>query len=411
MSLSQILDRISMGKIVVVREQLMKQAAAGKKVVRFESGDPNFDMAPHVIEAVRKAAETGKTHYIPNNGIPELRRALYDKVTRRNGIPVRSFEDLFVTNGAMHALYVTFACLLAQGDEVIVPDPMWTEVVENIKLAGGVPVRVSLHAYGEYSAEEIAKHITPKTKAIFLNTPHNPTGIVLPQQQLAAIAALAKERGLWIISDEAYEHVVYAPSRHVSIASLDGSYIDRIVSIFSCSKSYAMSGMRVGYIATTDKTLQDRLGKLLRCTINGVNSVAQWAALAAVTGPEEHLHAMQKEYQLRRDMLIEALNAVEGITVIPPQGSFFLWAQCSPELYERLGCSSADEVSEKLAREGIGSAPGSAFSERYVDALRFAFSCSTAMVEEGRWQLQRELTGEVPAAALVGSVEDHRTTV
>jgi aspartate aminotransferase len=395
LSLLQTLDHISFGKIVQIREELLKQQAGGKKVIRFESGDPNFDLAPHVLEALQRAAATGKTHYIPNAGIPELRRALFEKVTKKNGIPVRSAEDIFVTNGAMHALFVVFAALLEPGDEVIVPDPMWTEVVENVKLASGVPVRVALRREEGYvyAAEDIAKAITPKTKAIFLNSPQNPTGSVLDRDQLQAILDLAKERNLWVVSDEAYEHVIFAPSVHISIASLDPGYIHKVISIFSCSKSYAMSGLRTGYIACTDQTVQDRLQKLLRCTINGVNSTAQWAALAAITGPQDQIPMMQAEYVRRRDMLHDALASVEGVRPFKPNGSFFIWADCDRSLYEQLGVNSADDVSHFLAERGIGSAPGSAFSDRFVDSLRFAFSCATPMVTEGSALLQDALQG------------------
>jgi aspartate aminotransferase len=394
LSLIRILDHISFGKIVQIREELLKQQAAGKKVIRFESGDPNFDLAPHVLEALQRAAATGKTHYIPNAGIPDLRKALFQKVTQKNGIPIRSAEDIFVTNGAMHALYIVFASLLQEGDECIVPDPMWTEVVENIKLSGATPVRVPLlREQGYlYSAEEIAKHITPRTKAIFLNSPQNPTGAVLNREQLQAIQTLAKERNLWIVSDEAYEDVIFAPNTHISIGSLDPSYIDRTISIFSFSKSYAMSGLRVGYIATTNQELQDRLQKLLRCTINGVNSTGQWAALAAITGPQDQIPMMQAEYIKRRDILFNALAQVEGIKPFQPKGSFFIWADCDQKLYDRLGVKDADAVSHLLAEQGVGSAPGSAFSDRFTDSLRFAFSCATPMVVEGSTILQEILS-------------------
>jgi len=168
LALSSTLDEISLGKIVVIREQLLKAQAAGEKVYRFESGDPSFAVAPHVLSALKTAADEGKTHYIPNAGIPQLRTAIYHKIQQKNHISIKSEEDVFVTNGAMHALFVTFACLLEQGDEVIVPDPMWTEVVENIRLAGGVPVGIPLRFENDYAYDpaDIRKQITPQTKAI-----------------------------------------------------------------------------------------------------------------------------------------------------------------------------------------------------------------------------------------------------
>jgi len=180
------LDEISLGLIVQIRERLLKAQAAGKKVYRLESGDPNFSVAPHVLEEVNKAGAAGKTHYIPNSGIPELRKALAEKVVRKNGLVGVTDEDIFLTNGAMHALYVAFGSLLSPGDEVILPDPMWTEVAENIRLAGGVTVGVPLKAGNdfEYDTAEIEAAITPRTVAIFLITPQNPTGAVLSEQPL-----------------------------------------------------------------------------------------------------------------------------------------------------------------------------------------------------------------------------------
>ncbi len=399
MALSTILDQVSLGKIVVIREQLMKAQAAGQTVYRFESGDPSFDVAPHVLAAMQAAGAAGKTHYIPNDGIPQLRAALRDKLRKKNGIEGVAERDIFVTNGAMHALFVTFSCLLEDGDEVIVPDPMWTEVVENIKLAGGMPAPVQLRFEDgfEYDPAAIRARLTPRTKAIFLNTPHNPTGAVLSKETLLEILDIAEAHGLWIISDEAYEDVLYAGSEHHSIASLAPHYLDRIVTIHSFSKSYAMSGLRVGSITTTSPELQARIPKLLRCTINGVNSVAQWGALAALQGPQGQLEEMRAEYALRRTLLLEALEGIEGLKAFTPRGGFCVWAELGPELYARLGCGGADELSSRLAAQGLGSAPGDAFGEGCHDAIRFAFSCDTAMVREGSAALRRALLGEAAA--------------
>ncbi len=404
MSLSPILERISLGKIVVIREQLMKAQAKGQQVYRFESGDPSFAVPPHVLDAMAQAGREGKTHYIPNDGIPELRRALSAKLKAKNGLALGP-QDVFVTNGAMHALFVTFASLLDEGDEVLVPDPMWTEVVENIRLAGGVPVGVPLRFEQgfEYDVKELERRCTPRTQAIFLNTPHNPTGAVLSKATLQAIHDLAKAKGLWIISDEAYEDVLYPGQEHVSIGSLDPGYLDRVVSIYSFSKSYAMSGLRVGVIATCNETLKARIPKLLRCTINGVNSLAQWGALAALEGPQDQLPEMRKEYLLRRDLMLDALAGIDGLRAFAPRGGFCLWVQLDPGLYARLGVKDAEELSARLAEAGLGSAPGDAFGETCADAIRFAFSCDTTMVREGAPKLRAFLTGGAaaePATAL-----------
>lgn len=389
---SHLLDSLSLGKIVQIRERILKAQALGKKVYRFESGDPNFSLAPHVTLALKKAAEEGKTHYIPNAGIPELRREIVKKLADKNGIQLTSHENVFVTNGAMHALFCTFQCLLEPGDEVIVPDPMWTEVVENIKVARGVPIPVTLTESNgfKYIPSEIENKITSKTRAIFLNTPHNPTGAVLPQQTLIEILCIAQKHNLWIISDEAYEDVVYEPHQHVSIASLAPDYQNRIVSIFSFSKSHAMSGLRTGYLVATDEVLMDRLQKIMRCSINGVNSVAQWTALAALQGDQTYLTHMNQQYLARRDIFVEAITGIPGLRPFIPEGSFFVWAILDPDIYTRLGVADADDLSNTLAEFGMGSSPGDAFGQSCANAIRFSFSCSTEMVKEGALYL-REL--------------------
>jgi len=390
------LDDISFGKIVQIREVLLRAQATGAKVIRFESGDPSFSVAPHVLEAIAAAGAAGKTHYVPNDGIPELRKALADKVRHKNGIAGAQPSDVFVTNGAMHALHVVFGALLNPDDEVIIPDPMWTEVAENIRLAGGVPVRVAVRSVTDYvyDPENIAAAITPATRAIFINTPHNPTGAVMSRDAIEAIVALARDNNLWIVSDEAYEDVLYEPAVHHSAAALAGDWAERVVSIFSFSKSHAMAGLRTGYIVTPAPILQDRIQKLLRCTINGVNSLAQWAALAAVTGDQSHLPAMRAEYGRRRDLLLDALRDVPGVQAFVPRGAFYLWAELDPAIYRRLGVSDAGELSEQLAARGIGSAPGDAFGVDCADAIRFAFSCATPMVIEGASLLRAALLGE-----------------
>jgi aspartate aminotransferase len=397
-----ILDALSLGKIVQIREQLLKAQAGGAKVFRLESGDPNFSLAPHVLHALCQAAEMGKTHYIPNAGIPELRAELAKKCVERNSIANVLPSQIYVTNGAMHGLFSIFQCLLNAGDEVIVPDPMWTEVVENIKLARGVPVGVPLNAMSnfEYTAAEVEKRITPKTKVLFLNTPHNPTGALLSKETLVELGELAQKHGLWIVSDEAYEDVVFAPYSHMSIASLFPEYSQNIVSVFSFSKSYAMSGLRTGYLVVQNQILDDRLQKILRCSINGVNSVAQWTALAAISGNREQSLAqqnfMRKEYSDRREILLAELGKVKGFKPFVPRGSFFVWCEIDPAYYEQWGVQNADGLSALLASQGVGSSPGDAFGSSCDNAIRFAFSCETSMVREGAQKIVEILNKTAP---------------
>ena len=397
---SHVLDHISLGKIVQIRERLLAAQADGRTVYRFESGDPSFPPAPHVLAALADAAARGQTHYPPNSGIPALRQAIRRKLARVNGIPLDDERGIHVTNGSMHALFVTFAALLDPGDEVILPDPMWTEVAEHVRLAGGYAAGIPLaeaDGYG-YDPDAIARHVTLRTKAIFVNTPHNPTGAVLDRERLLAILRLADARGLWVVSDEAYEDVIYPPHGHHSLAALARRHVpgvaDRVVSVWSFSKSHAMSGLRVGYLLTTDAALGDRIPKVLRCSINGVNAPAQWAATAALEGPRDHLEGMRTEYARRRDLMLAALSGLDGVRPFVPGGGFYLWCALDPSLYRRLGVADADALSRRLAAHGVGSAPGDAFGESCRDALRFAYSCATEMVERGAPVLRALLAGE-----------------
>ncbi|MFN7144400.1 MAG: pyridoxal phosphate-dependent aminotransferase, partial [Myxococcota bacterium] len=381
--MSHVLDTISFGAIVTVRDRLLAQQAAGRRIYRLESGDPSFDVPPHVRDAIVKALEKGHTHYTASAGIGPLREAVVTKVRRDNALPIDDAEQVVVTSGGMHALYLTFLAMLDPGDEVILPDPMWTEIAENIRLAGAVPVRcpIDLQSPTPWTAAQIERHITKKTKAIFVNTPHNPTGLVLSRAELADIVALAQRHDLRIISDEAYEHVIFDGQEHVSIGSLPGAE-ERTTSLYSTSKSYAMSGLRVGYIVSRDNALLTRVKKLLRCTTNGVNSLAQWGAAAALAGPQDASKAMGAVYQERRDMLLAGLAGNGLLHPYVPRGSFFLWARIDPSWSGYRGSRSDEAMTEWLIDEtGVGSAPGSAFGPGGAGWLRLAFSCEAAEVE------------------------------
>ena len=382
--MTNIVDQVSLGAIVQVRDRLLEQQAKGRKVLRLESGDPSFDIPVHVREAMEKALKDGQTHYTASTGIPALREAAYRKVTTENGLKAAGPENIIITNGSMHGLYILFRALLEPGDEVILPDPMWTEIAENIRLAEGKPVPVRLHSEAEYrySPEDIEAAITRRTRAIFINTPHNPTGAVVDRPTLEAIAAVAEKHNLLLVSDEAYEHVIFDGEKHTSIGSLPAAQ-GRTISLYSMSKTYAMSGLRLGYLVVTDSKLLDRLKKLVRCTINGVNSVTQYGAAAALNGPQEATRAMAQEYQRRRDVLFDALEESLYVKAFKPQGAFYMWTNIEPDWPGYEGKQDDWSMTNYLIDQAaIGSAPGSAFGQAGTGYIRFAFSCSTAQVKE-----------------------------
>ena len=380
-----VIDDIPLGGIVSVRDRLLELQARGKPVMRLESGDPSFDIPPHVREALEKALHDGQTHYTAGAGIPRLRQAAFEKMTRRNGIQLRDPGHVLVTNGAMHGLYIAFRALVrpGAGDEIIVPDPTWTETFDNVTLAGGVPVRCKLdeaHGY-RYDPAAIEALVTPRTRAIVVNTPHNPTGAVLDQATLEAILGVAERHGLYVVSDEAYEHVIFDGKRHVSLGSLPGG-AERVISVFSMSKSYAMSGLRMGYLGVGDAVLLERMTKLLRCTINGVNSATQHAAVAALTGPQDASATMNATYQQRRDVLVGALSRARWVKAFEPAGAFYVWCRIDPAWSGYRGRKDGWALSDFLIDEGgVGSAPGEVFGPAGAGHVRFAFSCPTDQVE------------------------------
>lgn len=391
--MAHILDTISFGAIVAVRDRLLRQQAAGRKIYRLESGDPSFDVPAHVQEAMIDALRRGHTHYTASTGIQPLREAIVVKAREVNRIAVDDAEQVVVTSGAMHGLYLTFRALLQPGDEVILPDPMWTEIAENIRLAGGVPVRCRLQTDAglAYTAAQIEPLITRRTAAIFINSPHNPTGLVLSRATLQEIVDLAARRDLTLISDEAYEHVIFDGAPHVSTASLPGAAA-RTITLFSASKSYAMAGLRVGYVLAREPVFLGRMKKLLRCSTNGVNSIAQWGAAAALRGGQDAPRAMGTAYQERRDALLGALADVRALHPITPQGSFFLWCRIDETWPGYRGARDSEAMTNLLIDEaGVGSSPGSAFGPAGEGHLRLAFSCDRQQVEEGAALIRRLL--------------------
>ena len=267
------LDSVPFSGIIRIRDMMYSV----ERPFRLDQGDVSFDAPDSVKAAMAKAIADNRSHYLQTAGVPRLQELLAEKLRRKNAVPVGSPDEVLVTNGGIHALYILFQALLDPGDEVIIPDPQWPPAEGTILSARGVVVRCPLHeAMGwRLDVDELAERITPRTRVIYLNSPHNPTGGVLTRHDLERIAALAQAHGLWIVSDEAYEDVVF-DVEHVSIASIAGMY-PMTVPVYTFSKSYAMTGLRLGYMAVADTALRDRVRKVLFFTTSNVSS--EWRLL------------------------------------------------------------------------------------------------------------------------------------
>ncbi len=374
--MTHVLDNVTLGALVLVRDKMMAQQAAGRKVYRLEVGDTNFDVPTNIQQAIADAMKQGKTHYPPSTGLPPLRKAMLHKVQMENKLPIKDEEHVLVTIGGMHGLYMALASLLEPGDEVILPDPMWSEITELIKRPGGIPVPVRLQPDKNFSYDpvDIEAAITPQTKAIYINSPQNPIGVVFSEEAQRQIAAIAAKHNLWVISDEAYEHVIFDGRKHFSIGSIP-EIADRTITVYTFSKTYAMTGLRLGYMATNDDLIVDRCRKLLRLTTNGVPSITQWGGLAAMTGPQDAVKEMAKELEARRNIFLEGIQTIKVFESFKPGGAFYVWSKISPDWSGYQGRRDSWAMTNYLIDQaGVGTSPGIAFGPSGEGYVRFAFT-------------------------------------
>jgi aspartate aminotransferase len=372
--MAEVIDRVELSGIVKVRDVILKL----EKPYRLESGEPSFDVPAHIKEAMVRALRDNQTHYVASAGIAELRKAILAKCRTTNGIPMESSAETIVTNGGMHALYTLFRALLEPGDEVLIPDPTWTCVQHLITLCGGVVKRVPLHEERgwTFDPDEVRAAITPRTRAFMINSPHNPTGGVLGRADLEAIAAIVEDNPqLTVVSDEAYEHILYDGAQHISFAALPGMY-ERTATVFTFSKSYAMTGLRLGYVVTPDRTTLDRMQKVVLYTANGVNSITQWGGVAALTGPQDCLAEFRQEYQARRDLFYDGLQDVPVFTGARPAGAFYAFLRIADGWTAPDGRRDSWAMTEYLLQARVGSSPGINFGPSGDNYLRFSTACT-----------------------------------
>ncbi len=302
--------------------------AQGINVISFGAGEPDFDTPRRIKDAAIRALESGQTKYTEVGGIPELRAAVCQKFKRDNGLEYAP-DEVMVSCGAKHTLYNIVMTLVNPGDEVLIPSPYWVSYPEQVRLSGGVPVPVPTPEATGFDLDPAAlrKRVTPRTKMIILDSPGNPTGAVFSSEALAEVARLAVERDLWIVSDECYEALTYE-GRHISIASLGSDIKARTIVVNTCSKAYAMTGWRIGYAAGPRAIIKAMTDVQSQVTSNPT-SIAQWAAVEALSGPQDEVAKMMGEFDRRRRVTVEGLNAIPGVTCVMPKGAFYAFPNIS----------------------------------------------------------------------------------
>lgn len=371
------LDAVPFSGIIRIRDMMYSV----KDPFRLDQGDVSFAAPDSVKEAMRQAIDENRTHYLQTTGVPRLLELLVEKLRRQNGIPIDSTDEVMVTTGGIHGLYIVCQALLEPGDEIIVPDLEWPPCMGNIRSAQGVPVTCPLHEHlgWRYDLDELAAKITPRTRAIYINSPHNPTGGVLTRADVEAIAALVDRHGLWFIADEAYEDVLYDGAEHVSPASLTGLE-GRTISVFTFSKTYAMTGLRLGYVVVRDEKLRERMKKVLFYTASNVTSVVQYGGIGALEGSQDSVDAFRRELQARRDLFYEGIrrSAAGVLSGSPPAGAFYAFLRIGSSWRPPVGSDTSSRswaMTEFLISKGrIGCVPGADFGANGEGYVRFCFA-------------------------------------
>ena len=370
------------------------------KPFRLDQGDVSFDAPASVKDALVRGVAENRTHYVQTTGIPPLLALLAAKMRDRNGIPVDSPDEVMVTTGGIHGMFVVCNALLEPGDEALVADPSWPPAAGSLQMAQAVPVPYPLHESRGWrpDVDEIRRLVTPKTRAIYVNSPSNPTGGVLTRADLEGIADIAREHDLWVISDEAYEDVIFdGEPPHISIASLPGMY-ERTIPVYTFSKTYAMTGLRLAYIAAKDRAVRDRMKKVLFYTVSNTSSLIQFGGVGALEGSQEVVESFRRELQARRDLFYAGISeAAPGIlSGKPPSGAFYAFLRIDPKWRSELPNAPASlswAMSEFLIKRGrIGCVPGVDFGRVGEGYVRFCFARERAELQ-GALASMRELLG------------------
>jgi len=376
---------ISPSATIAVADKANELKKRGIDIISFAQGEPNFDTPKNIKDAANKAMEEGFTKYTTVSGINELKEAICVKLRRDNHIDYQPSE-IIVSNGAKQALFNAFMTICDQGDKVLLPAPCYVSFTEQIKLAGATPVFVPTKEENNFrvTLEDIKNNFHSEIKVFLLNSPNNPSGAMIKKEDLVQIAEFLIEKGVWVITDEIYENLIYGDNKHISIASLNQKIKEHTITVNGVSKSYAMTGWRVGY-AAGPKDVISAMTKFQGHATGNINSIAQKASIEALEGPQEVIESMRMEYDERRDYMVRELNSIKGISCNNPDGAFYVFPNIS-KIYGKRYKGNAintemDVVNYILDEAHVAVVPGKAFE--YPDHVRFTFAISMESIKKG----------------------------
>jgi aspartate aminotransferase len=375
--LSRLLVRIPTSATLAVNDKARALRKEGHDIIALAGGDPDFDTPDHIVQAAFKAIQDGQTHYpAPTKGTPELLQAIADKMVRDHNVHVKAGTDIVVTSGSKWALNLALASVVNPGDEVLYFEPVWVSYPPIIRLYDAEPVPINLSSDDNFtiSYDVIREKITPKTKAIMVNSPNNPTGRVLNRGEIQAIVNVANEFDLFVITDEVYEKIIFDGHTHAALASEEGM-AGRTLTVNGMSKGYAMTGWRLGWLVGPTAVMK-LAAKMNSQTITCAATFTMAAAIAALNGPQDAVEEMRISYQERRDFMVKELNAIQGIKCANPDGAFYLLPH-----FPDSGMNSLQLADYLLDKTGIAATPGIAFGRSAEQHLRFSFATAMSDLE------------------------------
>ncbi|WP_053219440.1 pyridoxal phosphate-dependent aminotransferase [Virgibacillus senegalensis] len=387
MELANRVKTLTPSSTLAITAKAKELKSQGHDVIGLGAGEPDFNTPQSILDAAEKAMREGHTKYTPSGGLPALKDAIIEKLKADQQLEYKP-EEIIVTNGAKHSLYTLFQVILNPGDEVIIPAPYWVSYPEQVKLAEGEPVVLESKEENHFKVtpEQLEKAITSKTKAVILNSPSNPTGVMYSAEELKALGDVCLKHDLLIVSDEIYEKLIYTDQQHVSIAQLSETLKKQTIIINGVSKSHSMTGWRIGYTAGDSKLIKAMTGLASHSTSNP-NSIAQFAALEAYSGSQEKVEEMRKAFQERLEKLYELITDIPGITCVKPKGAFYLFPNVS-EAAKANGFSNVDEwVQALLEEEKVALVPGSGFGA--PNNVRLSYAISISQLEEAAKRIKR----------------------
>lgn len=365
----------------------------GHDVIGLGVGEPDFNTPDYIIQAGKEAMDQGLTKYTPSGGVLELKNVIIDKFAKDNDLTYK-LEEIIVTTGAKHALYTLFQVLLDEGDEVVIPAPYWVSYTEQVKLAGGKPIIVNTNESTDFkmTAEQLEKAITERTKAIILNSPSNPTGMMYTKEELATLGEVCEKHNLFIVSDEIYEKLIYTNEKHYSMAQISPKLKDLTIVINGVSKSHAMTGWRIGYAAGHKKIIQAMTNHVSHATSNPT-TIAQYAAISAYKHDTGFSKEMQSIFSERLNLLYEKLIEMPGVDCIKPSGAFYLFPNIKEAVHRSGFHSVNDWVTALLEEEKVAIVPGEGFGS--PNNVRLSYAISIEQLEEAAERIHRFITNNI----------------